>query len=349
MNYQEIQNLIEQTGRKLALDPETIESLKEPDRIIEVNFPVKLDNGKTRMFKGLRIQHSNARGPYKGGIRYHQHVSQEEIKILAALMSLKTALIDIPFGGGKGGVIVDPKQLSKNELKRLTKAFARSIYDLVGEQKDVPAPDVNTNPQIMKWFREEYEELTETSAPGVITGKAVHDGGIKVRDEATGLGGAAVTAEVAKRLDKKPTDISIAIQGLGNVGSHLARHLTNMGFRIVAVADVEGGVAHEDGLDYYQTIKQVNNGQKVCETCICQIHGPSKDCRSVSASSVLETKCDILIPAAVGEQITKDNANQIKAKIIVEMAKTPPAFARISGTMIIPFLFKISSASAIIG
>jgi glutamate dehydrogenase/leucine dehydrogenase len=323
MNYQEIENLIESTGKKLNLSQGLIDMLKQPQKVIEVNLPVKMDSGEIKVFSGIRVQHNDARGPYKGGIRYHLGVSNDEVKILAALMSLKTAVIDIPFGGGKGGITVDPKTLSIKELKKLTKEFARSIADDIGENKDVPAPDMNTNPQIMKWFREEYEKYTESSAPGVITGKAVHDGGIKVRDEATGLGGAAVTAEVSKILGKKPSEITVAVQGFGNVGSHLVHHLTHMGFKIIAIADVDGGIVHEDGLDYHTTIKHIKGGKKVCETCVCNIHGESKDCGVVSAERILETDCDILIPAAVGEQITKENASKIKAKIIIEMANHP--------------------------
>ena len=323
MNYQEIEKLIETTGKKLGLEKGVIDALKTPKKIIEVSLPVKMDDGNIKVFEGIRVQHNNARGPYKGGIRYHLGVNNDEVKILAALMSLKTAVIDIPFGGGKGGITVDPRTLSKKELKQLTKVFAKAIADDIGEDKDVPAPDMNTNPQIMKWFREEYEKVTESSAPGVITGKATSDGGIKVRDEATGLGGAAVTAEVAKTLNKKPSEITIAIQGFGNVGSHLAHHLTHMGFKIIAIADVDGGVVHEDGLDYHSTMKHVKGGKKVCETCVCDIHGESKDCDYVDAQNILETKCDILIPAAIGEQITKQNASKINAKIIVEMANHP--------------------------
>ncbi len=323
MNYEAIEKLIEKSGRKIGLEQGLIDSLKQPQKIIEVKLPVKMDDGKIKIFEGIRVQHNNARGPYKGGIRYHLGVNTDEVKILAALMSLKTAVIDIPFGGGKGGITVDPKTLSKKELKKLTQTFARAIADDIGENKDVPAPDMNTNPQIMKWLREEYERVTGESSPGVITGKAVHDGGIKVRDEATGLGGAAVTAEVAKTLGKKPQDITIAVQGFGNVGSHLIHHLEHMGFKTVAIADVDGGVVHEDGLDYHHTLKQIKGGKKVCETCVCSVHGESNDCKFVSAESVLETDCDILIPAAVGEQITTKNASKIKAKIIVELANHP--------------------------
>ncbi len=323
MNYQEIENLIESTAKKLGLEQSLIDLIKQPQRIVEVQFPVRMDDKSIRVFSGVRVQHNDARGPYKGGIRYHQRVDTDEVKILAALMSLKTAVIDIPFGGGKGGVTVDPKTLSISELKKLTKSFARSIADVIGEHKDVPAPDVNTNPQIMKWFREEYEKVTGELTPGVITGKAVKDGGIKVRDEATGLGGAAVTQEVSKLLNKQPQDITIAVQGFGNVGSHLTHHLSHMGFRTIAIADVDGGIVHEDGLDFHTTAKHVKSGKKVCETCACSIHGDSQDCNFVSPEAILETPCDILIPAAIGEQITKKNASKIKAKIIVEMANHP--------------------------
>ena len=315
--------MIEDAGKKLNLPDDIIEQILEPQRIIEVNFPVKMQSGRFKVFKGFRIQHSNARGPYKGGIRYHEEVNLEEVKILAALMSLKTALIDIPFGGGKGAVVVNPKDLTNNELKRITHGFARAIADSIGETKDVPAPDVNTNSAIMKWFKEEYERVIGKKESGIITGKSVKDGGIKVRDEATGLGGAAVTQEIAKTLKKSPKEISVAIQGFGNVGNHIAHHLYHMGFKIVAVADVSGGVTHEDGLDYHMTAKETKKGKNICELCHCDIHGPSNDCGLVGAKDVLEENVDILIPAAVGNQITTDNADKIKAKIIVEMANRP--------------------------
>ena len=324
MSYSEIDDLIKTAGKKIGLARDEITQIAEPQRIIAVNFSVKMDNGKTKIFKGYRIQHNNARGPYKGGIRYHSEVNLEEVKILAALMSLKTAVINIPFGGGKGGVEVDPQKLSTNELKRLTKAFARSISDVIGEYKDVPAPDVNTNPTIMKWFRGEFEKITGLNTPGVITGKAVRDGGIKVRDEATGLGGATVVREITKTLlRQKPKNTTVAIQGFGNVGNHLAHHLEHLGFKISAIADVTGGVEHEDGLDYHKTLKHIKSGKKISETCECSVHGPSKDCCIVGAQEVLERKVDILIPAAIGDQITPANAGKIKAKIIVEMANHP--------------------------
>lgn len=323
MNYKEVRDMIVATGKKLKLDDSTIERIAEPERIIELNLPVKMDNGKTRIFQAVRVQHNNAKGPYKGGLRYHEEVNTEEVKVLAALMSLKTALINIPFGGGKGGISVKPKDLSKTELKRLTESLARGLADVIGERKDVPAPDVNTTPQIMKWFRKEYEKVVGKSEPGVITGKAFNDGGIKVRDEATGLGGAAVIQELARVLNKKPKETTVAIQGFGNVGNHLAHHLYHMGFKVIAIADIDSGIMHEDGLDYHETYKKMKSGNKLSECCVCDIHGPSKDCLNVGPKEVLEAECDILVPAAIGDQITKNNAGKIKSKIIVELANHP--------------------------
>ncbi len=353
MSYQEITNLIEIAGKKAGLKKSQIEEIKQPQRIVELNLPIKTDSGEIKIFKGFRVQHNNARGPYKGGIRYHEEVNLEEVEILAALMSLKTAVIDIPFGGGKGGISVNPNKLSKKELKKLTEVFARNLADFIGERKDVPAPDVNTNPTIMKWFKAEYEKTTGQVSPGVITGKAFKDGGIKVRDEATGLGGAAIVEEVTKTiLDKKPSQTTVAIQGFGNVGSHLAHHLYHMGFKVVAIADVDGGIMHEDGLDYHATFKEKKRGCKLSETCFCSVHGKSDDCFKVGASEVLETEVDILAPSAIGDQITKSNANKIKAKIIVELANHPVSdeaeeILAKKGTVIIPDI--LANAGGVLG
>lgn len=324
MSYQEIISLIEQAGKKIGLNKFEISQIQEPQRIISVALSIKMDNGEVKVFKGYRVQHNNARGPFKGGIRYHSEVNLDEVEVLAGLMSLKTAVIDIPFGGGKGGICVDPSKLSKKELKKLTEAFARSLADCIGERKDVPAPDVNTNPTIMKWFRAEYEKVTGQDSPGVITGKAFKDGGIKVRDEATGLGGAAIVEEVTKTILKKKTgETTVAIQGFGNVGTHLAHHLYHMGYKVVAIADVDGGVMHEDGLDYHTTLRDKKSGMKLPDICNCDVHGRSNDCFRVSASEVLEAEVDILIPSAIGDQITVKNASKIKAKVIVELANHP--------------------------
>jgi glutamate dehydrogenase (NAD(P)+) len=323
MSYQEIDNLIHKAGEKLGLNDKIIKQISEPQRIIEVNLPVKMDSGKIKLFKGFRVQHNNARGPYKGGLRYHHEVNLEGVKVLSGLMSLKTAVIDIPFGGAKGGIEVSPSNLSKCELKRLTKKFAGAIYDVIGERKDIPAPDLNTDPRIMKWFRQEYESIVGHSEPGVITGKAFSDGGIKVRDEATGLGGAAIAEQLPKIIGKKPCDTTVAIQGFGNVGMHIAHHLYHMGFKIIAIADIDGGISHEDGLDYYKTYTHRKRGGRLCDVCFCDKHGKSTDCTNISATEVLEQDVDILIPAAIGDQITVKNAAKIKAKAIIEMANHP--------------------------
>lgn len=323
MSYIEVEKLIDSAGKRIGLKDDLIKKIAQPERSIEINLSIKNDQGEIQTFKSFRVQHNNARGPYKGGIRYHSDVDLEEVKILAALMSLKTAVIDIPFGGGKGGITVNPKNLSNNELKRLTKKFASELADFIGEQKDIPAPDVNTNPKIMKWFREEYEKVTGTISPGVITGKAFSDGGIKVRDEATGLGGAAVCQEISKLLDKKTSEITVAIQGFGNVGNHFAHHISHMGFKTVAVADVDGGIEHEDGFDYHLTYKKLKSGNVLKDVCCCQVHGESDDCTNVSPEKILESDVDILVPAAIGNVITRTNAEKIKAKIIIEMANRP--------------------------
>jgi len=341
MSYKEVENLITATGERSKIDEDKVTRIAKTEREVTVNLPVKMDNGKVEIFEGFRVQHNSARGPYKGGIRYHLGVNLEEVRVLAGLMSLKTAVIDIPFGGGKGGICVDPSKLSQGELRRLTEAFADAISDIIGERKDVPAPDMNTNPQIMKWFRARFEKNIGKKSPGVITGKAVADGGIKVRDEATGLGGAAVIMEIAKSLGKEPSKTTIAIQGFGNVGNHLAHHLYHMGFIISAIADIDGGVVHEDGLDYHKTYDEFTAGKKVCDICMCNVHGPSTDCGNVSAQKILESKVDILVPAAVGDQITKTNASKINAKVIVELANHPvdaeaEAILSKKGVLIVP-------------
>jgi len=323
MVYQEIRDLIKKTGKQLKLKPSILERIVTPERIIELNFPIKLDSGQIKIFRGWRVQHSSVRGPYKGGLRYHPEADLEEVKVLAALMTLKCAVINIPYGGGKGAVQIDPRKFSARTIKSLTEGYARATADFIGEKKDIMAPDVNTTAKIMGWFRREYEKTTGTTAPGIITGKTLREGGIRVRDEATGLGGAAITGEVAKILKKKPADITVAIQGFGNVGRHIAHHLCHAGFRLVALADQTGGILHEDGLDFHASYREKKNGAGLSTICFCRVHGHSSDCLVIGAKNVLETKADILIPAAIGSQITAENASRIKAKIIIEMANRP--------------------------
>lgn len=352
MPYSQIEDLVTDAAKTLKLDKDTTRRIIEPNRVVELNFAAKMDNGKIETFSAFRVQHNDARGPYKGGVRFHHEVDLDEVKVLAALMSFKTAIIDIPFGGAKGAVKITASSLSQGELRRVTQGFARTISDFIGENKDIPAPDVGTNAKVMGYFRKEYEKQVSRKEPGVVTGKSTSDGGIKVRDEATGLGGAAVVEEVAKMLKKKPSEVTVAIQGFGNVGHHLAHHLFEKGFKISGIVDVEGGFMHEDGLDYHLTKKQIDKGSKMHEKCFCAVHGPSDDCVFKSSNKLLESEVDILVPAALGNQITKANAKKIKAKIIVEMANNPvsaeaEAILNNQGVVIVPDI--LANAGGVLG
>lgn len=314
----------------------------EPERIVEVNIadPRKGNNG---LIKGYRVQHSNALGPYKGGLRYHPAVDMEEAITLASLMTWKNSLVGVPFGGAKGGLAINPSDYSKTELELVTREFTRKIADVIGPNKDVPAPDVNTNPEIMSWIRSEYEKIIGKKAPGVITGKAIDDGGSQGRTEATGEGGAIVLNEIVKHLKLDPKKLTVAIQGFGNVGSYLALALDRYGYNIVAVSDAEGAVSYDDGLSAQETFDAIYDKKlKLKQTCKCKKGGCSlSDCRMTSNEKLLESDVDILIPAAVDNQITKKNAKNIKTKIILEMANNPTtpeadAILKKRGKIIIP-------------
>ena len=222
-----VESLVE-AATKAGVDQSVVEQLKVPQRVVEVNFPVKMDSGSLQIFKGFRVQHNNFRGPYKGGIRFHPQVSLDEVKSLAFWMTFKTAVIDVPFGGGKGGVIVDPKKLSESELEKLSRAYAKAIAPVIGPNLDVPAPDVNTNSKIMAWMAE------EVGNPATFTGKPIDKGGSEGRTEATGLGGVYALLGVLGKLGKKPEDLTVAIQGFGNVGSFTAKFLVEHGFKVIA-------------------------------------------------------------------------------------------------------------------
>lgn len=308
-----------------------LNSLSTPQRTIEVNFPVEF-KGKTEIFQGFRVQYNNTLGPYKGGIRFHQDVDMDEIKALAFWMMIKNALIDVPFGGGKGGVKVDPKKLSEKELEDLTRSFTRTIAPDIGPFLDVPAPDVNTNSKIMDWIVDEYEK--EIKSPGqkpvvlwtkkskikmskgelmaVVTGKSVENGGSEGREEATGLGGFYILEEVIKNLNlKKPQ--TVAIQGFGNVGSHIARVLFENGYIIIGLSDSKGGIFSEKGLN----VKFVESTKKD-KGSVYEFNATK-----ITNEELLELPVDILIPSALENVITGKNASKIRAKIILEMANGP--------------------------
>lgn len=304
-----------QTAADIAkLDADKIEQLMNPDRYIEVSIPVKMDSGSQKIFEGFRSQHNNARGPYKGGIRYHQDVNLSEVLALSFWMTFKNAVIDVPFGGGKGGIIVNPKELSDGELERLSRGYMQKMFRNFGPQIDVPAPDVNTNGTIMGWMRNEFENLTGTISPGVITGKAIEDGGSQGRTEATGFGGGYVLRE-ALAAGLLPRDRkTIAIQGFGNVATYLAEYAKEHGFKVVALSDSKGGVYNENGIDLADA-----EAHKKETKALKGLEGTTE----ISNEELLELDVDVLVPAALENVLTKDNADKIKAKFILEMANGP--------------------------
>jgi glutamate dehydrogenase/leucine dehydrogenase len=272
-----------------------------------------MDSGIVRVFNGYRVQYNDALGPTKGGIRYHEEVDLEEVKTLSFLMALKCSLADLPFGGGKGGVEVDPTKLSVGELERLTRGYVREIHQFIGPKIDVPAPDVNTNGQIMAWFVDEYSKIKGEFTPGVVTGKPIELGGSLGREEATALGGAFVLENFLKSTKKYKKGLKVAIQGFGNVGGNMAKILDNWGYKVVAISDVNGAFYDEKGL----AINKVCDAQK--GTCKPD-HFKGK---KITNQELLYLPVDILIPAALSKQITSQNADKVKAKIIVEMANAP--------------------------
>jgi glutamate dehydrogenase (NAD(P)+) len=304
-------------AKKINLSEELALLIKTPDRELRVELPVLMDDGKLHSIIGYRVQHNNARGPYKGGIRYHHDVDLDEVRALASLMTWKTAVVDIPFGGAKGGVTIDPLRLSPNELERLTRSFTSKIDLIIGPAEDIPAPDVNTNAQTMAWIMDEYSKQHGYS-PAVVTGKPIELGGSLGREEATGRGVCIALREAARtyRLDLKK--LTVAVQGFGNVGSHTMRILDQeMGVKVVAVSDVKGGIYNPRGIRYLDALSQFKNTGSVVGL---------KGCVKISNDDLLELKCDVLIPAALGDQLRAGNASNVKAKMIVEGANGPTTF-----------------------
>lgn len=304
---------LEEVKNLTGLDENIFLLLQEPQKILEVNIPVRMDDGSIRLFKGYRAQFNDARGPYKGGIRFHPGVNYDEVKALSAWMTFKTAAVNIPLGGGKGGVMVDPKELSKRELESLSRGYIQAIFKLIGPELDVPAPDVNTNPEIMGWMLDEYEKLLGHHAPGVITGKTLSIGGSQVRSFSTAQGGAFVLDEAAKKIGLHK-GATVGIEGFGNAGSHMALILQKMGYKITTVSDSHGTVVNCMGLDVQDLIDHKEKTGSVRNYA-----GGEK----FVGSHCFEQDTDILIPAALESSITKENADIIKAKLIVELANGP--------------------------
>ncbi|MGB9678579.1 MAG: Glu/Leu/Phe/Val family dehydrogenase [Thermoanaerobacteraceae bacterium] len=298
----------------LGLDKSVYELLKEPMRVLEVSIPVQMDDGSIRVFKGYRAQHNDAIGPTKGGIRFHPDVTLDEVKALSTWMTFKCGVVGIPYGGAKGGVVVNPKELSNDELQRLSRGYIRAIMSIIGPYKDIPAPDVNTNMQIMSWMIDEYSKIVGYNSPGVITGKPIILGGSQGRTAATGYGVALMAREAVKRLHLDFKNSTVAVQGFGNVGSFTALNFHKLGAKVIAISDVYGGIYNKNGIDVEKLITHVNKTGTVCD-----FEGTT----SISNDDLLQADVDILALAALENQITSVNANAVKAKIICEGANGP--------------------------
>jgi glutamate dehydrogenase (NAD(P)+) len=316
--YEMFKTQVRLAGEKLGLSPDLLSIIETPERVLEVSIPVRMDDGHIEVFKGYRVQHSSVRGPCKGGIRYHPAVTVDEVKALAGWMTLKCAVVDIPFGGGKGGIVCDPMKLSEGELERLTRRYTAMILPLIGPNRDIPAPDVNTNAKIMNWFMDTATALRGEPMYAIVTGKDVAVGGARGRREATGRGVMIITQEVLARLGKKLEGITVAVQGFGNVGSVAALLLHEAGAKVVGVADISGGLYNPNGLNIPELMEYVARSPK---RLIAGYTAPGVS--PIPADEVLTLDVDVLIPAALEGQITERNAKRIKAKVIVEGANGP--------------------------
>lgn len=300
----------------MGISEEDYLTFKYPERELKVALPVRMDDGSLKVFEGFCIQHSTLRGPAKGGVRYHQNVNVDEVRALSAWMTFKCAVAAIPYGGGKGGIVCRPREMSKGELERLTRTYIDKISAIISPNTDIPAPDVGTNAQTMDWMVDEYSKLKGESVYGIVTGKSIEIGGSKGRNEATGRGVCFVTLEMMKKYNMKPEDCKIVIQGMGNVGSISAKLLAEEGAKIIAVSDVSCAIYNENGLDIAGIYKYLDSGKNLLD-------GYTGDCKRITNAELLELPCDILIPAALENQITAENADRIKAKIVIEAANGP--------------------------
>jgi glutamate dehydrogenase/leucine dehydrogenase len=305
---------LEIAAEKLKLEPEIHQMLKYPKRSLIVSITIKMDNGCPCVFQGCRVQHWDARGPFKGGIRYHPDVTLEEVTALSMWMTWKCAVVDIPYGGAKGGVCCNPKEMSKGELERLTRRYTSLLLDFIGPYRDVPAPDVYTDAQTMAWIMDTYSQFRGYSVPECVTGKPISIGGSEGREEATSRGVVICAREATKALDMKLKGATVAVQGYGNVGWNAAKISYDMGSKIVAVSDSAGGIYCSKGLNPYKVFEHKSKTGSVIDY---------KGCENTTNEELLETKCDILIPAALENQITKSNVDKIKAKIVAEGANGP--------------------------
>jgi len=305
---------INKASKMVDLNYDEIEILKSPQKTIEISIPIKMDDGSLKVFKGFRVQHNNIRGPFKGGLRFHPKVDLDEVSALSFWMTFKCAVVDIPYGGAKGGITVNPKKLSSDELERLTRGYVRAIADFVGPDKDIPAPDVYTNPQIMAWFMDEYSRIKGRNESAVVTGKPIEIGGSLGRDTATAQGGFFVFENIIKKLKNNKNELIIAVQGFGNAGMHFAKIAHNAGYKVVAISDSKGGIYNKKGFD----IEEVISHKKETGT-VMDMDGA----KNITNEQILNLPVKVLVPAALENVITKENAGRIKADIILELANGP--------------------------
>ena len=318
--YENVLKVMDEAAQILGYSESDIEPLKYPERELKVSFPVVMDDGSTRVFEGYRIQHSTSRGPAKGGIRFHPAVNNDEVKALAAWMTFKCAVVNIPYGGGKGGVVCDPHELSERELRAITRRFTAAIMPLIGPDQDIPAPDVGSNAAVMGWMMDTYSMLKGHCVHGVVTGKPIELGGALGRNEATGRGVMFTTRNIMKKMGMEMKGTDVAVQGMGNVGSITAKLLHQEGMKVVAVSDVSGGVYKKDGLDIPAILAYLGKDRKNL------LSGYEEEGMTrITNEELLELPVTVLVPAALENQINGTNADKIQAKLIVEAANGPTA------------------------
>lgn len=327
---------VDEAAMALGLDPGLHAMLSVPERALAVNLPVAMDDGTVQVFPGYRVQHSNVRGPYKGGVRYHPAVTQEETTVLAMLMTWKCAVLDLPFGGAKGGVQVEPRLLSATELQRLTRAYALAIRPLIGPDRDIPAPDINTNERTMAWMVDALNQAGEPEALAAVTGKPLGIGGSQGRAQATGKGLNVVALELLRQHGRDPRQTTVAVQGIGKVGRDVALGLAAAGCRVVAVSDVSGGLFDDAGLDIAALLAQLEQSSTGLLDSVIP-----PDAAWISNQDLLELEVDLLVPAALEGQITAENAGRVRAWVVIEGANAPitraaDAILEDAGVLVVP-------------
>jgi glutamate dehydrogenase (NADP+) len=321
--FQDAVAALDRASKYATIDPEALAKLRHPKMVVQASIPVRMDDGTLRIFPGYRVRHDDTRGPAKGGIRFHPEVDLAEVKALAFWMTCKCAVTGLPLGGAKGGVAVNPKELSRMELERLSRGYVQHFVDFIGPETDIPAPDVYTNERVMGWMMDEYSRIRRQRTPAVVTGKPVDLGGSLGRDDATGRGAYYTIKELEKRRGWNPPEIRVAVQGFGNAGQHVARLLHADGYRIVALSDSAGGIYSPDGFDIPSLVRMKNETRRLmavyCEGSVCEY----VDAERISNEELLALDVDLLLPSALGDQLTETTAHAVQASAVVELANGP--------------------------